>query len=185
MLMAKFTRIKIPNALCIFFYVFVLCGTVLGEMFSLYYAIPFWDDLLHCGSGIMSGMLGSILVMNFWRKIKCESAMPPIFVAIAAVCFALCIGVAWEIYEFAVDSLLGLNMQKFLLQDGSELIGQAALADTMLDLIIDTFGAVIAAVVSYLSLKRKKGWLYTYQTDKVTPLVEKEKFEKYPLPRSA
>lgn len=156
-LITKTTHVKIPDALSSFFYIFILCATVLGEMFSLYYAVPFWDSLLHCGSGIMSGMLGSILIVNFFQTKKCGDLISPIFIAIAAVCFALSVGVIWEIYEFSLDCLLGLNMQKFMLQDGTGLIGQAALADTMKDLIVDSGGAIIAAVSSYYSLKQKKG----------------------------
>lgn len=185
MLAAKFAYVRIPVPLCVSYYIFILCGTVLGEMFSLYYAIQHWDNLLHCGSGIMAGMLGSIVILNFFQRINFQNHIPPIFVASAAVCFALCIGVVWEIYEFTVDSLLGLNMQKFLSHDGSELIGQGALVDTMQDLIIDTFGALIAAAVSYISLKRKKGWLYNYQSDIITSNIRKQNLEKHAIPRSA
>jgi len=148
-------RLKIPDALSICFYIFVLCGTVLGEMFSLYYFIPIWDSILHLGSGVMAGMLGSILVVSFLRKKDCEKLISPALVVVSAICFALCVGVVWEIYEFAGDTLLGLNMQKCLLQDGTELVGKAAVADTMKDLIVDSVGAVIAAVCSALSLKKE------------------------------
>ena len=163
-LMEKLFLLKIPNALSICFYIFVLCGTVLGEMFSLYYVVPTWDSLLHLGSGIMTGMLGSILAVQWLQKKGYENLISPVLVAVVAICFALCIGVVWEIYEFAGDTLLGLNMQKCLLQDGTELIGKAALADTMKDLIVDTVGAVIAALCSAISIKKKTGWLYSCRT---------------------
>jgi len=158
---AKLFRLKIHNALSICFYVFVLCATVLGEMFSLYYAIPAWDSLLHLGSGIMAGMLGNILVVQWLREKGYEKLISPVLVAAVAICFALCIGVVWEIYEFAGDTLLGLNMQKCLLQDGTELVGKAAIADTMKDLIVDMTGAAIAALYSALSLKKKASWLFS------------------------
>lgn len=56
MLITKFSGIKMPDALCTFYYIFILCATVLGEMFSLYYAVPFWDVLLHFSSGVMLGI---------------------------------------------------------------------------------------------------------------------------------
>ena len=161
-LLTKLTRIKLPNILCVLFYIFVICATVLGELFSLYYRVPIWDSLLHCGSGIMCGMLGSILVVNFLQKNNCKCLVTPMNVAVVAICVALCVGMVWEIYEFVGDSLLGMNMQKSLLEDGTALVGKMALADTMKDLIVDTVGALIAAVGSYLSIKNRKGWLWSY-----------------------
>ena len=73
--------------------------------------------------------------------------------------FAIMLGVFWEVYEFAFDGLLGLNMQKFMLESGEQLIGRAALADTMEDLIVDMLGAFVMSVIGYISLKYKKGWV--------------------------
>lgn len=185
LLITKATRLEMPDTLCVFFYLFVLCGTVLGEVFSLYYRVPVWDSLLHFAGGLMAGMLGSIALVSYLKKKKCEKLLSPAFVLIAAICFSVCIGVAWEIYEFAGDSLLGLNMQKSALENGMELVGQAALMDTMKDLIVDTAGAIAAAVASYLSLKRKKGWLYSYQADPLENVSLKLNVKNEELPYSA
>ena len=158
-LVKKVAKINMPDALCSFFYVFVVCGTVLGEAFSLYYVIPLWDSILHFGSGIMSGMLGGILLVTFLQKEHCEKLITPVVVVTSIICFAMCIGVLWEIFEFAADSLLGVNMQKWMLQDGTELIGRSALLDTMKDLVVDLTGATVAAITACSSLKQKKGWL--------------------------
>jgi len=184
MLITKFTRIKLPDTLCILFYMFIICATVLGEMFSLYYTIPHWDSFLHLGSGIMAGMLGSILLVEFLKSKKCTVLISPMFVAIVAVCFALCVGVVWEIYEFAGDNLLGLNMQKCLMQDGSELIGKAAVTDTMKDLIVDLIGALIASLASHKSLKDKKGWLHSYRYNQKTAQIYRPIFERQAMPHS-
>lgn len=178
MLVTKFTGIKFPDTLCTFFYIFIICATTLGEMFSLYYTTHFWDSLLHFASGIMSGMLGSILVVHYCQKKKCGNMITPMFVAIAAICFALSIGLLWEVYEFAGDIMLGLNMQKYLLQDGTELIGQKALIDTMKDLVVDFLGALIAAIAAFISIKQKRGQLYTYKFNEVIKLESKVTFNK-------
>jgi len=175
MLLTRLTKIKLPDALCACFYIFILCGTVLGEMFSLYYRISVWDSLLHFGSGIMCGMLGGILCADFLRKKKCVKMITPAFIAAAVVCFSICIGVFWEIYEFTFDSILGLNMQKCFLEDGTALAGQAGITDTMKDLIVDTLGALVAAVGSFLSIKYNKGWLSSYLAG--TPAKEAKKLE--------
>ena len=155
----RVVKIRLPNNLRCCFYVFVLCATVLGEVFSLYYRIPAWDSILHFTSGIMSGMLGGILLMEYAKKRNCQMLITPIFVMIVVVLFAISIGVIWEIYEFVGDVVLGLNMQKFMLENGTKLSGQGALMDTMKDLIVDSLGAMVAGFSAYFSLKSNKGWL--------------------------
>ena len=185
LLVKKITKIDMPDALCSFFYIFVVCGTVLGEAFSLYYIIPCWDSLLHFSSGIMAGMLGGILITTFLQSKSCEKLISQAVIVVSIICFAICIGVVWEFYEFASDSLLGVNMQKWMLQDGTSLVGQAALADTMKDLIVDSLGAIVAAISASVSLKKKTGWLYGYI--KVTPTKLSRKFgeRQETLPYSA
>ena len=69
------------------------------------------------------------------------------------------LGAIWEIYEFTIDGLMQLNMQKYALENGVALVGRAALIDTMSDLIVDAVGAFVIAVIGYISTKYKKGWL--------------------------
>ena len=73
------------------------------------------------------------------------------------------LGVFWEIYEFTFDGILRLNMQKFMLENGTQLIGRAALLDTMKDLIVDCLGAFIMSFVGYLSLRYKTGFIEKLQ----------------------
>lgn len=141
-------------------YVLFLWGAVfLGEVRNFYYRVPHWDTILHTCSGAMLGALGFsfINILNKHEKVHVELA--PIFVAIFAFAFAVSLGVIWEIYEFTFDGILGLNMQKFALENGTQLVGRAALADTMEDLIVDCIGAFTMSTIGYISLKYKKGWI--------------------------
>ncbi len=63
--------------------------------------------------------------------------MKPSFVALFAYMFSLGMGVIWEVFEFAVDQLLGMNTQ----------VG--SLMDTMSDLIVDGAGALVISVLGY------------------------------------
>ena len=83
--------------------------------------------------------------------------------ALFAFCFAVTIGVFWEIYEFTFDGVLQLNMQKFMLENGDKLVGRSALADTMKDLIVDCLGAFIVSFMGYISLKKGNGWVQSLQ----------------------
>lgn len=86
-------------------------------------------------------------------------SLSPIFTAIFAFCFALSIGTIWEIYEYVFDGILGLNMQKFMTVDGTLLIGHAALADTMKDIIIDAMGALTATAIGSIAIKHDRTWM--------------------------
>lgn len=107
----------------------------------------------------MAGTFGFMVVSILNRDEHTSLNLSPIFVALFAFCFAVSIGCLWEIYEFAFDGVLGLNMQKFMLEDGTLLIGREALSDTMEDIIVDCIGAFVASVAGYISIMKDKGWL--------------------------
>lgn len=158
-IITKKTRIIIPSYMYLVYILFLYGAVFLGEVRNYFYKVPHWDTILHTCSGAMLGALGFSFVNILNRQEKIHVALSPIFVALFAFGFAITLGVLWEIYEFAFDGLLGLNMQKFALENGTQLVGRAALADTMEDLIVDSLGAFIMSVIGYISLKYKKGWL--------------------------
>ena len=148
-------KLMVPGVMCILYYVFLYCAIFLGEIFSFYYRIPVWDSILHAMSAAMLSTLGFILVDWLNKDEHVKLSMNPLFVSLFAFSFALMIGTLWEIYEFSFDSILGLNMQKARLEDGTPLIGNAALTDTMKDLIIDAIAALSVAVIGFVTNSRK------------------------------
>ena len=156
-------RLDIPSFMLIVYAIFLYCAIYLGEVQNFYHTVPHWDKMLHVCSGAALGALGFSLVSLLNRSASIRLSLSPLFVALFAFFFAVSLGVIWELYEFATDSLLHTNMQKFLLQNGEALIGQAALMDTMLDLLVDVAGALVVSVIGYFSLKRNKGWLERFQ----------------------
>lgn len=158
-LLRKKINLEIPSNMMILYVVFLYCAIYLGEVRSFYYTVPHWDTILHTFSGAMLGALGFSFV-NFLNKAeRVPMHLSPMFVVVFAFCFAITLGVVWEVYEFTADGLLGTNMQKFGLEDGTGFIGRAALVDTMKDLIVDAVGAFVMSVIGYISLKYKKGWV--------------------------
>lgn len=152
-------QIEIPSGMLILYAVFLYGAIFLGEVRSYYYTVPHWDTILHTFSGGMLGALGFSFVSLLNKTDKIPLNLSPIFVAIFAFCFAVTLGVFWEIYEFTFDGVLHLNMQKFALESGEQLLGRAALQDTMKDLIVDCLGAFIMALIGYISLKYKTGFI--------------------------
>lgn len=152
----KHLKIEIPPLLLIMYIVFLYCAIFLGEVQGFYYRIPHWDSWLHGFSAVMAGFLGFILVDVINKSNRMGLSLSPVFIALFAFCFAVSIGVMWEIYEYSFDGILGLNMQKFMLEDGTPLIGRAALNDTMKDILIDCCGSLIASITGYIALIRQK-----------------------------
>ncbi len=149
-------KIVVPNTIIILYYIFLYCAIYLGEIFDFYYRIPFWDNLLHAFSGAMLGALGFVLVDILNKDSHVRVNLSPFFVSLFAFSFALAVGALWEVYEFSFDALLGLNMQKHTMQDGTLLLGKSALFDTMIDIIVDAVAALLVAVLGYILGKRKK-----------------------------
>ena len=119
--------------------VFFLFGTLfLGEVFDFYERLWWWDLVLHFGSAVGFGLVGFLFIFMLFEGDR--FAAPPMAIAVLTFATAVSIGALWEIFEFGMDQIFGLNMQK------------SGLIDTMGDLIVDTFGAAIGAVSGYFYL---------------------------------
>lgn len=120
--------------------VLFIFGTVyLGEAFDFYEKYWWWDVLLHGGSAVGFGLIGFIFVFILFEGDK--YAAPHWALALIAFCIAITIGAVWEVFEFAMDQVFGMNMQK------------SGLIDTMWDLIVDIIGAGIGAASGFGYLK--------------------------------
>ena len=155
----KRIQLEIPSKMLILYALFLYCAIYLGEVRAFYYNVKNWDTILHTFSGAMLGALGFSFITFLNKTDRVPMNLSPVFVATFTFCFAVTLGVVWEIYEFTADGILHTNMQKFGLEDGTPFAGRLALMDTMKDLIVDTIGAAVMSVGGYISLKHKKGWV--------------------------
>ena len=154
-ILSKKWKMEISNPIYILYYVFLYCAVFLGEVFDFYYVVPHWDTMLHTMSGAMLGALGFILVDILNGSDKVHVHLSAGFVALFAFCFSIACGAVWEIYEYTVDTLMQLNMQKYMTEQGTLLIGRQALVDTMEDIICDTLSAGVVSVLGYFSIRKK------------------------------
>lgn len=148
-------NLEIPDFMEIIFIIMCVCHFVLGEMMDFFIKYSWWDSMLHTFSGSMIAILGFSLInsINNYNK---NMNIPAILVAIFAVCFSVTLGVLWEIIEFIVDGLTKSNMQRYMHNITHDpFLGRKALMDTMKDLILDTVGACVVAVIGYLDIKHK------------------------------
>ncbi len=164
--LSKTFKFDFPPILYMLYIIFLYCAIFLGEVRNFYYTVPNWDVVLHCFSSIMAGTFGFLVVSLLNHSEKTSMNLSPILVSMFSFCFAVSLGAIWEIYEFTFDGILGLNMQKFMLADGTVLSGHDALRDTMKDIIVDCIGASFASVIGFISMKKGKYWFEDIRSKK-------------------
>ena len=137
-------RVKIPHEFESLTVVFVYLSLFLGEVQGYYVRFWWWDIVLHIGSGFLLGVLGFLLVYVLNEKEDVDLNLKPKFIAFFAFLFAMGMGAIWEIFEFTMDQVFGMNMQK------------SGLVDTMWDLIVDGVGALVIAFLGWGFLQTSK-----------------------------
>lgn len=154
----------------LFFTVYTF-GPLLGALYKLYYLTSWWDDLLHFMAGCIFAVIGAQLALSLNKNQITSYKLAVAF----GVLLSIGIAVVWEFYEFSSDMLLNSDMQadtiidtintKINRTDGSvdsyigitETIvnGQSlgivgyldiGLIDTMMDLFVETLGALLFLV---------------------------------------
>ena len=113
--------------------------------------------MLHTVSAFLLGYIGFLLIYALNRDRNIHLRLSPFFIALFTFCFAMTVGVLWEIFEFLVDGIFGADMQKA--RNLEQMYGyfdtRLGLLDTMRDFIVNTLGALIVSVVGYYYSKRK------------------------------
>lgn len=105
-------HIDLPDTLEIIILLFIFAAEILGEISSFYMAFPHWDVMLHTLNGFLCAAIGFALVDILNRSDKVSLSLSPFFMAVVAFCFSMTIGVLWEFYEYAMDHIVLLDMQK-------------------------------------------------------------------------
>ena len=105
-------RIELPSALEIIILIFIFAAEILGELKSYFITYPHWDSMLHTTTGFLCAATGFALIDILNRNSKIKFQLSPIYVAVAAFCFSMTVGVLWEFFEFGMDRLFMMDMQK-------------------------------------------------------------------------
>ena len=88
---------------------------------------------------VIVGLVGFLVLLTLYRRKRVIAA--PFSIALFSFSLAAAIGGIWEIFEFGMDQLFGLNMQK------------SGLMDTMFDIIVNDVGAFLSSLLGYFYLK--------------------------------
>lgn len=162
-------------SLCLPVYIFALLysvGPMLGQCWNFYYTVSWWDKLLHACGGVMFAIVGAYFY-ELLTKRK-DQFLP---CAIFALCFSIALSAVWEFVEFSADRFLGMDMQddmvitnltSYLLGDGIGVTGSIeniqtvvvnglplpvegyidiGLTDSMLDMMLESLGALITCLL--------------------------------------
>ena len=105
-------RVELPATLEIIIFLFVYAAEILGEIHQFYAAIPYWDTILHTLNGFLAAAIGFSLVELLNRNQKLVFRLSPLFTVLVALCFSMTVGILWEFFEFTMDAVFGLDMQK-------------------------------------------------------------------------
>ena len=104
--------IRLPSTLEIIILLFIFAAEILGELQSYFIQYPYWDTMLHTTNGFFCAAVGFSLIDILNRDAKIKFTLSPVYVALAAFCFSMTIGVLWEFFEFGMDRLFHMDMQK-------------------------------------------------------------------------
>lgn len=107
-----------------------------------FYAIPYYDKILHFFSGIILATFGFIIYVNFFGD-RDNKTVKPMAMVIFLIFFCAGSAALWEIWEFTTDSLFNLTAQN-------------GLVDTMWDIILGTGGGLFVIYPVYLYEKGKE-----------------------------
>ncbi len=133
---------KMPVTVQISAYLFCLFASSLGSVLGLYGTLYFYDKIVHYISGIVLSYLGFNLGERtlYKRQIKDNGVF---LKNLFAFFFSCSCAAFWEIYEFSVDNIFGMQSQG----DNS---------NTMGDIIAGVLGALTFALITVIVKKLKK-----------------------------
>ncbi len=121
----------------------IFISIFLGTTLNFYGLISQFDFFLHISFGVVASILSIPFIKFFTNKLNLDiNKTHLLFIIFIIFCFSTTCGTLWEIYEFSVDKLFGLNTQN------------NSLLDTMSDIIANTMGTIFFCII--YSYKHKK-----------------------------
>ena len=106
---------------------FIFIAVCIGSTLNNRTTFEHFDIVTHFASGVLSAWFGYDFANIIYRK---RGDLGPAMSSLFSLAFSLSIAVGWEIYEFSMDKLYGMTLQK-----GN--------TDTMVDFISCAVGSVI------------------------------------------
>lgn len=113
--------------------IFICFGVVIGYVLNTKTNFGYIDLVEHFMSGVVATYFAYDFAVVFQGK---KRHLSPALASMFALCFSIFIAIAWEFYEFTMDRLYGYTLQQ------SGILDEAAIMDTMIDLIMAGSGSL-------------------------------------------
>ena len=137
------TKFKLNEQEMCCYYVFVFMAYFLGCVVNLYNMTWWYDKFVHFISGIFTFMVGLIILDKF--NVDKDNFCFKMFFSIGVVAL---IALLWELFEFGVDSLLGMNLQHNK---------DTGVNDTMVDMLVAFSGGILSIGGCYVI--KRENWI--------------------------
>ena len=115
---------------------------IAGEILNFYNTLPLYDKVAHFISAVFISFLAFIVIYildEYWEGLHMDKYAMAFFVIVTT----MAMGVVWEFNEWITDLFFGTN-------------AQWGLQDTMSDLLVDSIGGIIMAIVGVNMIKSGK-----------------------------
>lgn len=109
-----------------------LFANIAGYAWNLYSQIRLFDEILH---GFTTFAVTLPIALLLYRVTLTGARTHPLLFVLTAASLGLAIGAVWEIAEWSYDQIV----------PGNVILGKN---DTIIDLMVDTLGSIIAGIVS-------------------------------------
>jgi len=129
-------RTSMPWPLQVSYLSFIAASSFAGSALHVYWYFPLWDVLVHFYSGVMLAWLGLFIARR--AEEQTGSPLPRWFSLTVTLLTPMAFAAAWEICEFASDTIIGTASQH-------------GLSDTMSDIVAGTLGGVLAIILLLLT----------------------------------
>lgn len=133
-LITRFLHFSIPQDCRLIYYVFTFSTIVVGSAMYGYTRIPYWDKLFHFFSGILISAAGLIVCHLLFYTMSGAQRTRRILYTLFPFLFNLSVAVLWEVYEYLLYILLGIDAVNHL---------TSGVNDTMQDIIVCLLGGIL------------------------------------------
>lgn len=146
-LIARLRHFPIPQDCRLLYYVFTFSTIVVGSAMYGYSWIPYWDKLFHFFSGVLISAVGLIVCHLLFQTLTGSQSARSALYILFPFCFNLSVAVLWEVYEYLLYILLGIDAVNHL---------TSGVHDTMQDLIVCLLGGMLFAGSLWRAFRKSK-----------------------------